>query len=79
MKNKMEFITETVISAYCMENKVPIQLFDGIEPAESIQLKSHARHMTEVLDAIIMKKIGPQLICFWTHQGCPELPHTIQG
>ena len=74
MKNKMEFITETVISAYCMENKVPIQLFDGIEPAESIQLKSYARRFAEVLTGIIMKRKGPQLICFWTRQGCPELP-----
>ena len=67
-------IKEAVISAYCKENELPIQLFDGIETAESIQLKTHARHMTEVLDAIIMKKIGPKLICFWTRQGCPELP-----
>ena len=73
MKNKMEFITETVISAYCKENELPIQLFDGIETAESIQLKSYARRIAEVLTGIIMKRKGSQLICFWTRQGCPEL------
>ena len=72
-------IKEAVISAYCKENELPIQLFDGIETAESIQLKSYARRLAEVLTGIIMKRKGPQLICFWTRQGCPELPHTIQG
>ena len=67
-------IKEAVISAYCKENELPIQLFDGIETAESIQLKSYARRMAEVLTGIIMKRKGPQLICFWTRQGCPELP-----
>lgn len=65
---------EAIISSYCEENRLPIHLFDGIEIAENIQLKSQARRMAELLDGIIMKKIGPKLIYFWSRQGCPELP-----
>ncbi len=67
-------IKEAVISAYCKESELPIQLFDEIETAESIQLKSHTRRMAEVLNGIIMKKMGPKLISFWSRQGCPKLP-----
>ena len=74
MRRVESAIKEAVISAYCKENEFPIQLFDGIETAESIQLKSYARRIAEVLTGIIMKRKGPQLICFWTRQGCPELP-----
>ena len=74
MRRVESAIKEAVISAYCKENEIPIQLFDGIETAENIQLKSYARRTAEVLTGIIMKRKGPQLICFWTRQGCPELP-----
>ncbi len=75
MRRVESAIKEAVISAYCEENGLPIKLFEGIETAESIQLKSHARRMAEALDGIIMKKMGPKLICFWSRQGCPDLPN----
>lgn len=67
-------ITEAGIKAYCESYGIPTEVMEGIVGIDLNLVRRQAKAMTTELDRIIMAHVGPQLIRFWSHQGCPELP-----
>lgn len=66
-------MTEAGITAYCESRNIPVEMLRNVSSKDLFIVKRYVKAMAAEMDRIIMDNIGPQLIRFWSRQGCPEL------
>lgn len=68
-------MADAAVAAYCKAEGIPEGLLGELgSAAEHYEVKRLAQAMAKALTKELMEKVGPQLICFWSRQGCPQLP-----